>query len=216
MQGPLSHHLFQPAKRGLKPLSWERRLSIAVDVAKGVEYLHHLAHKSFIHRDLKPSNILLDNAYRAKVRMPCCHPAASASRPVPQRPRACQLPKNSLLQSSGVGSAQYGVHKAHHSATKCSQVCLFCLSGFGVLQVADFGLVKPTDIVDNFASVETRLAGTFGYLAPEYAGEAQGRGGLSNELLLYNVMKLLMASLRMNAAWCLWWTSCTCSMSLLC
>eukprot|EP00249_Psilotum_nudum_P013613 c24426_g1_i1 orf=317-3322(+) len=98
-QGPLSKHLFDREKQQLKPLDWKKRLTIALDVARGMEYLHGLAHKSFIHRDLKPSNILLDDDYRAKV--------------------------------------------------------------------SDFGLVKLAP--EGKDSVETRLAGTFGYLAPEYA-----------------------------------------------
>ncbi|KAJ6355012.1 hypothetical protein OIU77_005580 [Salix suchowensis] len=79
------------------------RVTIALDVARGVEYLHSLAQQSFIHRDLKPSNILLGDDMRAKV--------------------------------------------------------------------ADFGLVKNAP--DGKYSMETKLAGTFGYLAPEYA--ATGR-----------------------------------------
>ncbi|CAH8348805.1 unnamed protein product [Eruca vesicaria subsp. sativa] len=67
--------------------------------ARGVEYLHTLAHQSFIHRDLKPSNILLDDDMRAKV--------------------------------------------------------------------SDFGLVRLAP--EGKYSIETRVAGTFGYLAPEYA-----------------------------------------------
>lgn len=98
-QGPLSLHLFEWAEAGLRPLEWKQRLSIALDVARGVEYLHSLAQTSFIHRDLKPSNILLGDDMRAKV--------------------------------------------------------------------SDFGLVKLAP--DGKFSVETRLAGTFGYLAPEYA-----------------------------------------------
>ncbi|KDP38160.1 hypothetical protein JCGZ_04803 [Jatropha curcas] len=98
-QGTLSRFLFDWRQQGLKPLEWTRRLSIALDVARGVEYLHGLAHQSFIHRDLKPSNILLGDDMRAKV--------------------------------------------------------------------ADFGLVRLAP--EGKASVETRLAGTFGYLAPEYA-----------------------------------------------
>jgi serine/threonine protein kinase len=35
-------------------------------------------------------------------------------------------------------------------------------------KVADFGLVRPAP--EGKTSIETRLAGTFGYLAPEYAG----------------------------------------------
>ncbi|CAN0910296.1 Receptor protein kinase TMK1 [Linum grandiflorum] len=98
-QGTLSSHLFNWEEEGLKPLDWTRRLTIALDVARGVEYLHGLAHQSFIHRDLKPSNILLGDDMRAKV--------------------------------------------------------------------ADFGLVRLAP--EGKGSIETRIAGTFGYLAPEYA-----------------------------------------------
>lgn len=102
-QGTLTQHLFDWGENGCAPLTWLQRVAIALDVARGVEYLHSLAQQSFIHRDLKPSNILLGDDMRAKV--------------------------------------------------------------------ADFGLVKNAP--DGKYSVETRLAGTFGYLAPEYA--ATGR-----------------------------------------
>ncbi|KAK4374157.1 hypothetical protein RND71_004834 [Anisodus tanguticus] len=102
-QGTLSQHLFEWRELGYPILTWKQRVTIALDVARGVEYLHSLAQTSFIHRDLKPSNILLGDDMRAKV--------------------------------------------------------------------ADFGLVRNAP--DGKYSVETRLAGTFGYLAPEYA--ATGR-----------------------------------------
>ncbi|OMO51800.1 hypothetical protein CCACVL1_29583 [Corchorus capsularis] len=102
-QGTLGQHLFEWRELGYAPLTWKQRVTIALDVARGVEYLHSLAQQSFIHRDLKPSNILLGDDMRAKV--------------------------------------------------------------------ADFGLVKNAP--EGKYSVETRLAGTFGYLAPEYA--ATGR-----------------------------------------
>ncbi|XP_038874684.1 receptor-like kinase TMK4 [Benincasa hispida] len=102
-QGTLTQHLFDWQENGYPPLTWKQRITIALDVARGVEYLHSLAQQSFIHRDLKPSNILLSDDMRAKV--------------------------------------------------------------------ADFGLVRNAP--DGKYSVETRLAGTFGYLAPEYA--ATGR-----------------------------------------
>ncbi|KAL2597966.1 hypothetical protein AAZV13_11G195000 [Glycine max] len=98
-QGTLSKHLFNWMEEGLKPLEWNRRLTIALDLARVVEYLHSLAHQSFIHRDLKPSNILLGDDVRAKV--------------------------------------------------------------------SDFGLVRLAP--EGKATIETRIAGTFGYLAPEYA-----------------------------------------------
>ncbi|CAA0836466.1 Leucine-rich repeat protein kinase family protein [Striga hermonthica] len=44
-----------------------KRLEIAADAAKGIEYLHTGCVPSIIHRDLKTSNILLDQNMRAKV-----------------------------------------------------------------------------------------------------------------------------------------------------
>ncbi|XP_068655564.1 receptor-like kinase TMK4 [Aristolochia californica] len=102
-QGTLGQHLFEWRELGYEPLTWKQRITIALDVARGVEYLHSLAQTCFIHRDLKPSNILLTDDMRGKV--------------------------------------------------------------------SDFGLVKLAP--DGKFSVETRLAGTFGYLAPEYC--ATGR-----------------------------------------
>ena len=37
-----------------------QRLSIALDVAEALEYLHHYIDPSISHCDIKPSNILLD------------------------------------------------------------------------------------------------------------------------------------------------------------
>jgi serine/threonine protein kinase len=102
-QGTLSQHLFEWSENNLRPLEWKKRLSVALDVARGVEYLHSLAQQTFIHRDLKPSNILLGDDMKAKV--------------------------------------------------------------------ADFGLVRLAPADGKCVSIETRLAGTFGYLAPEYAGD---------------------------------------------
>ncbi|CAN6968123.1 unnamed protein product [Brassica oleracea var. botrytis] len=67
-QGTLSKHLFHWGDHSLRPLDWTTRLSIALDVARSVEYLHTLAlqNQSYIHRDLKPPNILLGDDLRAK------------------------------------------------------------------------------------------------------------------------------------------------------
>ncbi|XP_062166241.1 receptor-like kinase TMK4 [Alnus glutinosa] len=115
-QGTLTRHLFYWPENGCSPLTWKQRVTIALDVGRGVEYLHSLAQQSFIHRDLKPSNILLGDDMRAKV--------------------------------------------------------------------SDFGLVK--NVPDGKDSVETRLAGTFGYLPPEYA--ASGRVTTKVDVYAYGVV----------------------------
>ncbi|KAK1426088.1 hypothetical protein QVD17_14756 [Tagetes erecta] len=64
--GTLKEHLYGPLarERGIK---WIKRLEIAEESAKGIEYLHTGCVPSIIHRDLKTSNILLDKNMMAKV-----------------------------------------------------------------------------------------------------------------------------------------------------
>lgn len=50
--GTLAQHLFKWKKLGHVPLTWKQRLIIAMDVGRGIEYLHGLGRGSFIHRDL--------------------------------------------------------------------------------------------------------------------------------------------------------------------
>ncbi|KAG6669556.1 hypothetical protein I3843_01G244400 [Carya illinoinensis] len=48
-------------------LTWNLRMKIAVDVARGLEYLHEHSNPPVVHRDIKSSNILLDSNYNAKL-----------------------------------------------------------------------------------------------------------------------------------------------------
>ncbi|RLM58066.1 serine/threonine-protein kinase-like protein CCR4 [Panicum miliaceum] len=47
--------------------SWRGRLNIALDAARGIEYMHVYAVPPIIHRDVKSANILLDDAWTAKI-----------------------------------------------------------------------------------------------------------------------------------------------------
>ncbi|KAK7307298.1 hypothetical protein VNO77_40230 [Canavalia gladiata] len=48
-------------------LTWCQRISIAVDVAMGLQYLHEHAYPRIVHRDITSSNILLDSNFKAKI-----------------------------------------------------------------------------------------------------------------------------------------------------
>ncbi|GAB2300590.1 hypothetical protein Dimus_034626 [Dionaea muscipula] len=63
--GTLHDHLHG----GLSPLNWSLRLKIAMQVAKGLEYLHKEAVPRIVHRDVKTSNILLDSEWGARARL---------------------------------------------------------------------------------------------------------------------------------------------------
>ncbi|KAK9672064.1 hypothetical protein RND81_12G073900 [Saponaria officinalis] len=48
-------------------LDWIQRVRIAVDAARGLEYLHEKVQPTIIHRDIRSSNVLLFEDFRAKV-----------------------------------------------------------------------------------------------------------------------------------------------------
>ncbi|PHU29592.1 putative serine/threonine-protein kinase NAK [Capsicum chinense] len=62
-KGSLENHLF---KKRVQIIPWPTRISIAVDVARGLSFLHGLE-ANVIYRDLKASNILLDSDFNAKL-----------------------------------------------------------------------------------------------------------------------------------------------------
>jgi pto-interacting protein 1 len=49
------------------PLDWMQRVRIAVDAAKGLEFLHEKVQPSIIHRDIRSSNVLLFDEFKAKI-----------------------------------------------------------------------------------------------------------------------------------------------------
>jgi serine/threonine protein kinase len=48
-------------------LTWNQRLSIALDVATGLYYMHEHTQPTIVHRDIRASNILLDSMFKAKI-----------------------------------------------------------------------------------------------------------------------------------------------------
>ncbi|KAJ6820582.1 PTI1-like tyrosine-protein kinase 3 [Iris pallida] len=66
------HHVLHGRKgvQGAQPgpvLDWMQRVRIAIDAAKGLEYLHEKVQPSIIHRDIRSSNIILFEDFKAKI-----------------------------------------------------------------------------------------------------------------------------------------------------
>ncbi|WCJ38769.1 Protein kinase superfamily protein [Euphorbia peplus] len=57
--GLLDQHLSKFSRR---PLSWEKRMKVALGAAKGLQYLHE---NSIVHRDMRPNNILITHDHEA-------------------------------------------------------------------------------------------------------------------------------------------------------
>ncbi|CAL8131671.1 unnamed protein product [Prunus armeniaca] len=51
----------------IRVLTWKERLGIALDAARGLNYLHSHRNMPIVHRDIKPANILLDKRLQAKI-----------------------------------------------------------------------------------------------------------------------------------------------------
>ncbi|KAI5433635.1 LysM domain receptor-like kinase 3 [Lathyrus oleraceus] len=62
--GNLSQHLHNSER---EPMSWSTRLQIALDVARGLEYIHDHSVPVYIHRDIKSDNILLNENFTGKI-----------------------------------------------------------------------------------------------------------------------------------------------------
>lgn len=48
-------------------MPWSTRVQIALDSARGLEYIHEHTVPVYIHRDIKSANILIDKNFHAKV-----------------------------------------------------------------------------------------------------------------------------------------------------
>ncbi|XP_047314954.1 receptor-like serine/threonine-protein kinase At2g45590 [Impatiens glandulifera] len=54
-------------KKCIELMDWKNRFAIALNIAKGIQYLHCSCNPPIVHGDIKPSNILLDGYFNAKI-----------------------------------------------------------------------------------------------------------------------------------------------------
>ncbi|XP_057457044.1 serine/threonine-protein kinase-like protein CCR4 [Lotus japonicus] len=140
--GSLNDHLHKLQTSSLI-MSWGGRIKVALDAARGVEYLHQYATPPIIHRDIKSSNILLDAKWTAKV----SDFGLSLMGPDSEDEES----HLSLLAAGTVGYMDPEYYRLHHLTTKSDVysfgvVLLELLSGLRAIHRNENGV--PRNVVD--------------------------------------------------------------------
>ncbi|PUZ57946.1 hypothetical protein GQ55_5G470700 [Panicum hallii var. hallii] len=63
--GSLDKYIYSENPKAV--LGWENLYTIAIGIARGLEYLHHSCNTRIVHFDIKPQNILLDQDFHPKI-----------------------------------------------------------------------------------------------------------------------------------------------------
>ncbi|QCD89036.1 Protein kinase [Vigna unguiculata] len=139
--GSLSDHLHKLQTSAL--MSWPVRIKVALDAARGIEYLHQYATPPIIHRDIKSANILLDAKWTAKV----SDFGLSLMGPDPEDEEA----HLSLLAAGTVGYMDPEYYRLQHLTPKSDVysfgvVLLELLSGYKAIHKNENGV--PRNVVD--------------------------------------------------------------------
>lgn len=138
--GSLSDHLHKH-QSSVFLNSWVSRIKVALDAARGIEYLHQYATPPIIHRDIKSSNILLDSKWMAKV----SDFGLSLMGPEDEESHL------SLLAAGTVGYMDPEYYRLQHLTTKSDVysfgvVLLELLSGYKAIHKNENGV--PRNVVD--------------------------------------------------------------------
>ncbi|CAD6239522.1 unnamed protein product [Miscanthus lutarioriparius] len=63
--GSLDKYIYSENPKAI--LGWDKLYTIAIGIARGLEYLHHSCNTRIVHFDIKPQNILLDQNFHPKI-----------------------------------------------------------------------------------------------------------------------------------------------------
>ncbi|XP_050221870.1 probable serine/threonine-protein kinase PBL3 [Mercurialis annua] len=191
-KGSLENHLF---KREAQPLSWDLRIKVATDAARGVSFLHD-SEEQIIYRDLKTSNILLDSEFSAKLSDFGLAKAGPSG--------DCTHVSTQVLGTQGYAAPEYiatGWLTTRCDVYSFGVVLLELLTGRRALDKTKVGVeqylvdwVKPflSDRRKLFRIMDTKLQGQYsqrgafmvGLLASQCLGEAKLRPSMSEVLTI--------------------------------
>lgn len=152
---------FRVGSAGIEPLSWDRRLKIAIGAARGLAFLHG-SEKQIIYRDFKASNILLDGVCTLIISWPF-YPSL-----VFVFCSSIYLPKKigTIVTCKNIAAPLIFLIKSSAHAHNIDQTLFSFLQNFNA-KISDFGLAKLGP-AGGESHVSTRIMGTYGYAAPEY------------------------------------------------
>lgn len=114
-------------------LEWVQRVRIAVDAARGLEYLHEKVQPSVIHRDIRSSNVLLFEDYKAKIA------DFNLSNQAPDM--AARLHSTRVLGTFGYHAPEYGLLPFSSLTKLCFLQFVLCFSSNFLYMVVYFGVI---------------------------------------------------------------------------
>nr|GMC59378.1 probable receptor-like protein kinase At5g18500 [Ipomoea batatas] len=143
-------------------LSWIKRLEIAIDSARGLQFLHTYPEGSIIHRDIKPTNILLGKNLEAKLS------DFGLSKVIDQ---GKSYASSEVRGTFGYVDPEYQSNRRVNSAGDIYSFGIVLLQILSGRKVINMNMATPVPLNKIAKSISTREGSTIGFVDPRLHGE---------------------------------------------